>query len=86
MFVLLYKKGKIMGQQTMLSIWMDEKGYSKATLAKELGLGYNYIHKLTVGERPLANSFKFRFLQRFGIEEASKVFDVESPEPVTELA
>jgi hypothetical protein len=66
---------------------MLEKGYSNSQLARELGFSYDYIYKLAIGkDKQISDGFKFRFLQRFGMDEAIQVFDVESPEPVTELA
>lgn len=61
-----------------LQLWMDENGHSKTTLAKALGLSYAFIYKITEGRdgKYMTDTFKFRFIARFGMEEASKVFDV----------
>lgn len=55
--------------------WMDETGYTVSSLAKEIGMSYDGTYQvLSVRER-LSNGFKFRFINRFGIETAKAVFD-----------
>jgi transposase len=77
-----------MNQRTKLKAWMTEKGYSNRQLAQELGFSYEYIYKLAIShEKPITDSFKYRFIERFGWQEASQVFDgVPAPESATELA
>jgi len=62
-----------------LRAWMIENGYTNSSLAKELGWSYDYIYKI-INERPIPDSFKWRFAQRFGIDAANRIFDV-SPTP-----
>jgi hypothetical protein len=68
-----------MDEATLLKAWMESKGYSHRTLGVELGYGYDFIYKI-VGrkDRKLSSNFKFRFIQRFGWDEAGKVFDASS--------
>lgn len=72
-----------MDQHERLFQWMKDKGYSNRQLAGELGFGYDYIYKLVVRrDRCFTDSFKYRFIERFGWQEAAKVFDgVPVPEP-----
>jgi plasmid maintenance system antidote protein VapI len=65
-----------------LKVWMDEKGYSNRQLAQELNLSYDIIYKMSTGKRPITDGFKWRFFQRFGLEEASRIFDVTTPTTV----
>jgi hypothetical protein len=74
-----------MEAQTRLRAWMLENGYSNVQLARELGFSYNYIYKIAIRQdKQIKDSFKFRFIERFGIEEARRVFDVAEPKPVAE--
>lgn len=62
--------------------WMHETGHTVSSLAKELGMSYDGTYQvLSVRER-LSNGFKFRFINRFGIDAAAEVFDL-SPAAVT---
>lgn len=60
---------------TSLSVWMTEKGYTASTLARELGLSYEFIFKIADGSRGISHNFQLKFLERFGRDEADKVFD-----------
>lgn len=72
-----------MQQPTPLKVWMDEKGYSYVSLAKEMGFSYEYIYKIALGKNDkwMTGNFKFRFIECFGWQEASKVFEVPEPTP-----
>jgi hypothetical protein len=60
-----------------LKNWMDEHGYTNRALAEKLGLSYEYIYKMAVSEsKPISDRFKYLFIQHFGYDEATKVFDV----------
>lgn len=75
-----------MENPTSLKRWMAEKGYSNSELAQQLGFSYEYIYKLAIGrDKPLTDGFKWRFIQRFGWEEANKVFDAIPQSPVQEV-
>jgi hypothetical protein len=64
-------------QVTPLKSWMDAKGYSNSELARLMDFSYEYIFKFSTGKLPiLSEAFKWRFVERFGWEEAAKVFDV----------
>lgn len=71
-----------MKQQDKLKAWMAEKGYNYNALAHELGFSDTYIFKIMAGTKPLGSGFKFRFVERFGIDEAKQVFDMAQPVPV----
>lgn len=74
-----------MQSKTKLKIWMEENGFSNSQLAHELGLGYDYIYKISVrGDRNITETFKWRFTERFGRNEAAKVFELHT-QPQTEL-
>lgn len=79
MIVLSYEipKGQVMNDKTPLKQWMDEKGYSYAQLAQELDFSYEYIYKIAKDDKRVTDSFRLRFLARFGWEEAQNVFDTE---------
>lgn len=64
-----------------LHTWMTENSYTNSTLAKELGWSYDYIYKI-VNERPIPETFKWRFADRFGMDVAKRVFD-PSPDTAT---
>lgn len=74
--VLMYKKGENMKPQDKLKAWMGENNYTYTTLAHELGFSDTYIFKLTAGTKPLGSGFKYRFILRFGLQEASRIFEV----------
>lgn len=76
MIVLKYKKGSTMEQKDKLRAWMTQKGFTQSELAQELGVTNTYICKIETGAKPLGSGFKFRFIHRFGVEEASQIFDV----------
>lgn len=61
-----------------LKAWMDANGYTKVALAKALGLSYEYIYKIVKGknDKYMTDTFKYRFIASFGMDEALKVFDV----------
>ena len=67
-----------MEQHDRLKAWMTEKGYSYVTLAQELDFSETYIFKLMSGTKPLnsAHGFLLKFSQRFGTDEANKLFDL----------
>lgn len=67
-----------MNDKTTLKQWMDDKGYSNAQLAQELGFSYDFIYKIAIGgsdRRNISTNFQLAFLRRFGWGEADKVFD-----------
>ena len=57
-----------------IDAWMKDKGYTCYTLARELGYTYEYIFKIAVGDRKGSSDFEMKFVNRFGTEEARKVF------------
>lgn len=67
-----------------LKAWMDAKGFTLSTLARELDVTENYIYKLLAGTKPLGNGFEFRFLKHFGASEHEKLFDAVG-QPKAEL-
>lgn len=80
-----------MEQTTPLKAWIDEKGYTFDSLAKELEYSYEYIFKIATGKdrRGMSTNFKLRFIEHFGWEEAGKLFDTRpilALMPTTEVA
>ncbi len=63
-----------MNEPNKLAAWMSEKEYSYAALAQELGLSYILIFKVAKGDRTPSTNFEMAFVNRFGREEAAKVF------------
>lgn len=59
-----------------LKAWMTEQGYSYGALAHELDFSDIYIFKIMAGKKPLSDGFKYRFILRFGLQEASRIFEV----------
>lgn len=75
-----------MTEREKLVAWMSKKGYNHSQLAAELGFSYDYIYKIAKrGDRTILGNFKFKFLERFGWEEANQVFDA-LPVPAAEIA
>lgn len=77
-----------MEHKTKLQAWMAEKGYSNVELARHMGFSYEYIYKFANGivkadDRP---RFKLRFIEYFGLAEASRVFDSVPEMPIAEVA
>ena len=68
-----------MNDKTPLKQWMDEKGYSYAQLAQELDFSYEYIYKIAEAKdgKYATDKFQYRFIRRFGWDEAGKVFDTD---------
>ena len=70
-----------MDASSTLKAWMESKGISNSELARLMGFSYEYIFKFSTGKIPaLTDAFKWRFIQRFGWEEANRVFDA-GPRP-----
>jgi len=67
-----------MEHKTKLQAWMAEKGYTNRQLAEKMGLSYEYIYKLANGKVEVSDrrTFKYRFVECFGWDEANRVFDV----------
>ncbi len=66
-----------MEQHDKLKAWMTAKGYNQKSLASELGFSETYIFKLMAGTKPIGSGFKLKFLFRFGVEEATEIFDLQ---------
>lgn len=60
-----------------LTAWMQAHGHTNSSLAAAMGYSYEYIYKLTQGERPVTEGFRWRFSQTFGWEEAERLFNAE---------
>lgn len=63
-----------------LNAWMHANGHTNTTLATAMGYSYEYIYKLTQGERPVTEGFRWRFAQTFGWDEAQRLFSA-TPTP-----
>jgi plasmid maintenance system antidote protein VapI len=64
-----------MENSARLSEWMSQKGYSNRQLADEVGFSYDYIYSVVNNRKRITGSFKYRFIERFGWQEAAKVFE-----------
>lgn len=66
-----------------LITWMQSVGHTNSSLAVAMGYSYEYIYKLTAGERPVTEGFRWRFAQKFGWQEAERVFaeNLATPTP-----
>lgn len=64
-----------MKQATKLDAWRVAQGYTQLQLARELGISWDLIHRLCVGSRTPTLNVQVRFIDRFGREEAAKVFE-----------
>jgi len=62
-----------------IDAWIKDNGYNFYTLARELGYSYEYIFKIAVGDKKSTSDFEIRFINRFGAEEARKVFPNSRP-------
>ncbi len=73
-----------------LQAWMEAKGYTMKSLAREMRLSYLAVYTIMVDRKKVTNNFRWRFAQRFGWQEAQKVFSTEMPavrlDPQKELA
>lgn len=63
-----------MKEPTSLKQWMLEKEYSNSQLAQTLGASYEIVYKVAEGKRKPTAWFKWKFLERFGCDEAVRVF------------
>lgn len=63
---------------TKFGTWMRANGYTYRQLADELGIGQDMIYALASGRRQAGLSLQIKFINRFGRDEAAKVFD-DSP-------
>ena len=73
-----------MDTNKLLVEWMERNAYTNRTLADSLGFTYDLLYKVTSGERPVSEGFRWRFAQRFGWNEAVAIFgDAGAPSEVT---
>lgn len=54
--------------------WMEQNKVSNSDLAERLGLSYNYIYLIVNGQRDITDTFRWRFAQAYGYEEATRLF------------
>lgn len=66
-------------ERVALQQWMDEQGFSTNQLAGELAVSYDTVYKILTDIRPMTNNFKWAFVERFGWQEAAKVFTTPIP-------
>jgi len=60
-----------------LDAWMMLGGYTDRTLAEAIGVDPSYVWYIRKGKRPVTDRFRWRFAEKFGFDEAKKLFDVE---------
>jgi len=70
-----------------LAGWMAEQELSNPGLAEHLGLHRSYVYMIAQGQRPITNTFRWRFAEVFGHELAQTMFangatEEETPEAV----
>ena len=77
-----------MQYKTKLQAWMAEKGFSNRQLAEKMNLSYEYIYKIANAKVEVSDrrTFKYRFVECFGWDEANKVFDVVPLPTLAEVA
>ena len=54
--------------------WMEQNKVSNSDLAERLGLSYNYIYLIVNGQRDITDTFRWRFAQAYGYDEATRLF------------
>lgn len=59
-----------------LQKWMTEHGYSAWDMAKELGVSRVWVYRTVKYNDEISDGLKLRFINRFGIDIASQVFDL----------
>lgn len=75
-----------MKHKTTLQAWMTNNGYTNRTLAEKMDFSYEYIYKFATGKVEMRPTFKWRFVEVFGWDEANKVFDAIAQPRVAEVA
>lgn len=68
--------------------WMQEKGFDIETLAAATDDSYSGLYLMLAPNknlRPINERFKWRFAQRFGWEEAERIFS-DAPQRTVEAA
>ncbi len=69
-----------------LAAWMSEQSIDKRMLATELGISYDLVYRLVTGGRTPTTNVQIRFINRYGRDEAAKVFDDSSVLALLETA
>lgn len=62
-------------KHTKIDQWRQQHAYTQLELATELGVSHDLIHRLCAGSREPSLNVQIRFVNRFGKEEAARVFD-----------
>jgi len=62
-----------MDTRARLVAWLIRRDMTQSDLARELGYSLNYINMIVHGRRPICASFKWRFAERFGQDEAARL-------------
>ena len=66
-----------------LQKWMKAQGLTSPQVAKKMHYSRELVWRVSTGERPISDGFKWRFSETFGAQAASEVFGTTSqPEPV----
>lgn len=63
-----------MNESERLEAWMKDKGFNITSLSEAIGDSYSTVWFIVKGERPVNDAFKWRFAQRFGYDEATRLF------------
>jgi len=69
-----------MEARARLIAWLIRNDMTQSELARELGYSLNYINMIVHGRRPICNSFKWRFAEKFGSHQAAYLFSDNSGE------
>lgn len=66
-----------MNEIERLQIWMDKNHFTVWDVTREIGVSRVWVYRMMNSNRTqLSDGFKLRFINRFGIDAASQVFDL----------
>jgi len=63
-----------MGERKRLLAWLEKQKMPQAELARQLGFSEIYVWKISSGDKPITDAFKWRFAQTFGFDVAEQLF------------
>lgn len=72
-----------MNEIERLKVWLVERDYSLRQLARELGMPYQTLYHQVIVRGRITGDTRWVFLQRFGLEDANRIFDAEPKIAVT---
>lgn len=63
-----------MTENERILAWMKERNIGNSELAAAMGISYDLAYKVTTGQRIITDTFRWRFAQAYGYEEATRLF------------